>query len=58
MSFIVHGAFCAYPSRGLRYSKVRELLGVEPTSRGHLFVGWVPPGMKPSARWDYDANVA
>lgn len=38
--------------------EVRELLGVEPTSRahpdGHLFVRWMPPGMKPPTRGEYD----
>lgn len=42
-------------------AEVRELLGVQPTSRahpdGHLFVGWTPPGVKPPTRWDYDEEL-
>ncbi|OBJ68249.1 Coq4 family protein [Mycobacterium sp. 1274756.6] len=41
--------------------EVRALLGVAPTATahpdGHLFVSWMPPGMTPPTRWDYDAQL-
>ncbi|ODR06912.1 hypothetical protein BHQ15_12150 [Mycolicibacillus koreensis] len=43
-------------------AEVRDALGVTPTRvahpQGHLFTAWMPPGMKPPTRWDYDAILA